>query len=435
MQITKSIRRTAATVILTAGLAYPACAAVCPKGHSGCPSPGRCFLFVDADGNSLCDYTSGTSSQAASGYPTQPGASSQASTQVQETVTQVPDSAATAMATQSTQAAPVQDTASSALTATASGGSFDPFSLSSLITEAALFLMFTGIIFCLVRRGIAGIREERPLPALALASLFGLGLSLIAGCILIGSASTGTTYALVYMAAGSLLAAYLWYADVMNRRIVLGLAGLGTLAGFVLLAPIMPQEIGGVVNVISGASSPTFGVLVICTVIALAAVVGRTFCGNICPVGSLQELAYAVPARKITIRQTHALEIIRLVVFVVTVFAAVFLIDLMAYTGLYDLFSLALTAGSLVALCLILLSVFVYRPVCRVLCPFGLLFSLTAEFSIFRLKRTGACRNCKKCEIACPARTAGKDDPKRECYLCGRCTGACPAEGALSYRH
>ena len=63
MQITKTFRRAVATVILTAGLAYPACAAVCPKGIGGCPSPGRCFLFVDADGNTLCDYTARTGSQ------------------------------------------------------------------------------------------------------------------------------------------------------------------------------------------------------------------------------------------------------------------------------------------------------------------------------------------------------------------------------------
>ena len=64
MQITRTIRRAVATVIITAGLAYPACAAVCPKGIGGCPSPGRCFLFTDADVNRFCDYTSRTGSPA-----------------------------------------------------------------------------------------------------------------------------------------------------------------------------------------------------------------------------------------------------------------------------------------------------------------------------------------------------------------------------------
>ena len=40
-----------------AGLAYPACAAICPKGRGYCPYPGHCFLYTDVDANSLCDYT------------------------------------------------------------------------------------------------------------------------------------------------------------------------------------------------------------------------------------------------------------------------------------------------------------------------------------------------------------------------------------------
>ena len=57
MKISTRLRRSAAAILLAAGLAYPACAAVCPKGIGGCPSPGRCFLFTDADANALCDYT------------------------------------------------------------------------------------------------------------------------------------------------------------------------------------------------------------------------------------------------------------------------------------------------------------------------------------------------------------------------------------------
>jgi polyferredoxin len=133
------------------------------------------------------------------------------------------------------------------------------------------------------------------------------------------------------------------------------------------------------------------------------------------------------------IRNTKILEAIRLIIFVATVLAAISLIDLMAVTGLYDLFSLTLSASLLVAVALVLLSVFLYRPVCRILCPFGVLFSLCAEFSLFRLRRTESCIGCKKCEKACPAMTAGRHDSKRECYICGRCTDACPVETALVY--
>jgi polyferredoxin len=135
------------------------------------------------------------------------------------------------------------------------------------------------------------------------------------------------------------------------------------------------------------------------------------------------------------IHKKEILELVRLAVFVITVIAAIYLIDLMAMTGLYDLFSLTLSVGFVVAAGLVVLSVFLYRPVCRILCPFGVLFSLFAQFSWFRLRRTASCISCRKCERVCPACTAGAGDSKRECYLCGRCTDACPKEGALVYHH
>lgn len=403
-----SARKLIGTALLTAGLAYPACAAICPKGIGGCPAPGRCFLFVDADGNSICDYTktAGTSSTISS------------------------SGAAPVDGSSGSSSVPAANTA----TATVQGGNVSAtVSYAVPIFETALFLLLTGIIFSVIWARVPKMQEKGRLPVLALSVFFALGLSLIVTCILAGGTVPGTSFALLYMAAGSVLVGYLWYSRVMTRQIVLSAAFVSTLCGFVFLAPIMPQEIGGLVNILSGASALTAGIVVICAVIALALVVGRTFCGSICPVGSVQELAYAVPVRKLGIKNRMLAEAVRLVVFAAAVIAALYLVDLMDFTGLYDLFSLTLSALALVAVGLVAISVVVYRPVCRILCPFGVLFSITSHFGRFRLHRTDACLSCGKCERACPVSVAGKDDPKRECYLCGRCMEACPKAGALRY--
>ena len=450
MQITRSLRRTVAATVLAAGLAYPACAAVCPKGIGGCTSPGRCFLFVDADGNSLCDYT-GRTGPAATGYPSRPGSSATpAATPAPSSPASAPETQVTGTPSPAASSAVPQDAAqgssvtagvpaSSPDSATAiaqgtSSGTSSVFPFSFLFTEIVLFILFTGIIFALVRSGRAGIRVEKTLPALVLSGLYGLGLSLVTTSLVTGSVVPGTTCALVLMGAGTLPAAYLWHAGVMSRKAVIVAAVPATLAGFVFLSPLMPLELGGIVNVITGASAATYGIIVICSVIALALVTGRVFCGTLCPVGMLQELAYAVPVKKIVVRRTEVLEWIRLAVFAAAAIAAVYLVDILEFTGLYDFFALTLSAGFIVAAGLFILSAFVYRPVCRVLCPFGVLFSLASEFSLFRLRRTASCTGCLRCEAACPARTAGAADSKRECYLCGRCTDACRVAGALAYR-
>jgi len=105
----------------------------------------------------------------------------------------------------------------------------------------------------------------------------------------------------------------------------------------------------------------------------------------------------------------------------------------MAYTGAYDFFSLTLTAGLFVFAALLLLSAFLYRPVCRFLCPYGVLFSLLSHVSRYRLKRTDACIKCRKCEKVCPVHVTEAGASKRECYLCGRCTEVCPVKGAIEY--
>jgi len=135
----------------------------------------------------------------------------------------------------------------------------------------------------------------------------------------------------------------------MTRRLVLLAALQSTLCGFVFVAPIMPQEIGGLVNATTGVSAITPGIVAICAVIGLALVFGRTFCGSICPVGSVQELAYALPVKKYVILNRRLTESVRLVVFVAAVVAALYLVDLMAYTGLYDLFALTVSALAIVA--------------------------------------------------------------------------------------
>ena len=403
MKFVISIRRALASFLLTAGLVYPACAAVCPKGIGGCPAPGRCFLFTDADGNAFCDYTSRSGT-----LPTR--------------------------TTSAVQTQPTAEPTSPVLQTISPEGFFDTILQSSFLTGTLLYLIFTGILFALITTGKAGIRTRDTLPACALSSLFGLGLSLITTSLLTGDTGAGTVYALIYMGIGTLLAAYLWHTDVMTRRTVLLAAALGTFAGFVFLAPIMPLELGGIINVLNGTSPLTWGVVIICSVIALALVVGRTFCGTICPVGLLQELAYAVPVKKTVIQHTRVLELIRLAVFIVIVIAALSLIDLISFTGLYDLFSLTISTGLAVSAGILLVSVFLYRPICRIICPFGVLFSLFAEFSWFRLRRTETCINCRKCEKTCPTRTAGLNDSKRECYLCGQCTDVCPVGTALNYQ-
>lgn len=407
------LRRGLAGIFGAIGLAYPACAAICPRGKGFCPYPGRCFLYTDVDANSLCDYTPRTGTTPVSTtYSTSPASMTADAT-----------SAGATTITPDTSSAPSLP---------------DPGSLSTVLPDALLIGIVAGILllgsfFFAFRRGWFGMKLEKTGPALAAASLFSLGISEMITFVLLENETMASAFAVVYLLAGTLLSGYLWKSGCMSRPIAIGTVAMSTLFGFVILAPLMPLEFAGLMSILVNGQTLAPGILGIIAGILLVFVFGRTFCGHLCPVGSIQELAWNVPCRKITLRQTRILEVVRLVLFVATVSAALFMVSLMEYTGIYDFFSLTLSAGIVVFLLLLALSLFLYRPVCRGICPFGLLFSIPSHVSLYRLRRTERCINCRKCEKACPAHVAGRDASTRECYLCARCIDACPVKGARVY--
>ena len=81
----------------------------------------------------------------------------------------------------------------------------------------------------------------------------------------------------------------------------------------------------------------------------------------------------------------------------------------------------------------ILLSVIVYRPFCKYLCPLGAIYGLLNPVSLYRLRMDkAACIHCGKCRRACKMCL----DPETlqnqaECVRCGDCVNVCPT-GALS---
>ncbi|MCX6700582.1 MAG: 4Fe-4S binding protein [Methanomicrobiales archaeon] len=392
----------------TATLVQPVCAAVCPRGIGGCVYPGRCFLFTDMDGNSLCDYTRTAITQA---------------TQTPAPGTTAPPLSPPADAVHATQIVANPGTS----------GFFDIIHVSPVVAGIILFVIMSAILIRVFRSGRWGMRPLSNGPLLAVTSLFALGISEIIVYVLMGGSVSGMPFALIYMITGVPLVTYLWKTGNMDRSIALLVLVLSTIAGFVFLSPIMPMEFIGLIRIATGSGLLLPGIFGILVVLALSLLVGRMFCGHICPVGSIQELLSHIPLKKIVIRNTKIPELIRFAVFIVVVAGGMYLIDVMAYTGSYDFFSLTLTTGLFVFAGLLLLSAFLYRPVCRFLCPYGVLFSLISHVSRYRLKRTDICIQCRKCEKACPVHVAEAGASKRECYLCGRCTEVCPVKGAIVY--
>ncbi len=244
---------------------------------------------------------------------------------------------------------------------------------------------------------------------------------------------------IVYAITISIVSAYLWTTGRFSARVRYLLLIITIILGFAIFSPMIPHQFQTIIERL--ADGERIGIILFSGVIGLgiltllAALFGRHFCGYLCPIGAVQEAAYTIPTKKIPVQQKGILSAIR-AFFLVAIIGGPFLfgIALLDYFGFSDFFKITLSAGTLIFIIILLIAIFMYRPFCRIICPVGAILQAGAFPAIYKIRRTDACIECRKCEKTCPTNEAKAEDSKSECYLCRRCIEICPEDGALVYR-
>ncbi len=132
---------------------------------------------------------------------------------------------------------------------------------------------------------------------------------------------------------------------------------------------------------------------------------GRTFCAGICPLGALQDILAFRPM-PIKAWLEKALGIIPFIYLALAILYAATGTDFVIcrydpFVGFYRMdasFAMFIIGGLF-----LLIGVFIARPYCRFLCPYGALLNIVSRFSFRHMAITPAgCINCRLCENACP---------------------------------
>jgi polyferredoxin len=190
-------------------------------------------------------------------------------------------------------------------------------------------------------------------------------------------------------------------------------------------------------------------VLLLATLI-VALLFRRSFCGNICPLGTLQEL-FARLGKKIfgktyqvsskIDKSARYLKYVALVIFVLLTWKAGTMVirpydPWVAYHHLAssDLFPDS-TIGFIVLVLSFIGSLAYDRVFCKYLCPMGGFLALLYRVGRFRVRRNETtCIHCKKCDQVCPVNIpveSGVDVTSAECINCNECVNACPVKDTL----
>ncbi len=190
----------------------------------------------------------------------------------------------------------------------------------------------------------------------------------------------------------------------------------------------------------------------------IGALMGRFVCGWLCPFGLFQDLLHKIPfVKKISTlpgdKVLRKLKYLILTVFVILL--PMFLVDMLgqgapyfcklicpagaleggivlvllnetlqSIVGWLYTWKMALLAG------VILLSIVVYRPFCKYICPLGAIYAVFNPISVFRYRvDKEKCIQCGACSKACQMQVNPVEMPNSlECIRCGMCVKICPAD-------
>ena len=192
----------------------------------------------------------------------------------------------------------------------------------------------------------------------------------------------------------------------------------------------------------------------------VGALMGRFVCGWLCPFGLIQDLLHKIPfVKKIsTFRGDRLLRKLKYVIFLVfVILLPMFVVDMLGQGAPYFC-KLICPAGTLeggiplvllnsamrtavgwlyawknvLLVVIVLLSVVIYRPFCKYICPLGAVYSVFNPIAVFRYRvDKEACVHCGACAKACKMQVDPSETPNHpECIRCGSCKKVCPT-GAI----
>ena len=188
----------------------------------------------------------------------------------------------------------------------------------------------------------------------------------------------------------------------------------------------------------------TAGVLFV-GVIILTYFYGKVFCGWICYLGAIQEFLYI---GKIKVLQTEkAQRIMRIIRYILLSLILIQLIitqtiewsKIGPFKVIFNLYSPNLTGYILLGI-LLISSLFIYRPFCKMVCPAGLIFGWVTKIpGASVLGITNSCAGCKICNTSCNINAITRENnisklDNQECIMCGECMNDCKIKSIQPFR-
>lgn len=217
----------------------------------------------------------------------------------------------------------------------------------------------------------------------------------------------------------------------------------------------------GALQAVIGNMDYKFSFYVLGFLFFIGALMGRFVCGWLCPFGLVQDLLHKIPfPKKIKSFKAdkHLRKLKYAILLIFVLLLPLFLVDVLGQGSPYFCKlicpvgmleggiplvlkneSMRSAVGFLYAwkgailAATIFLSIVIYRPFCKYICPLGAVYSLFNPISVFKYRLDDkACIHCGACARACKMNVNPvENENSTECIRCGQCEKACPT-GAIT---
>jgi ferredoxin len=181
------------------------------------------------------------------------------------------------------------------------------------------------------------------------------------------------------------------------------------------------------------------GTLAFAAIVAVTLVFGRWYCGVTCPLGILQDVAFALNRRR-SQKPSGKIQWAARCAFLAAFAAFGFFGPFFAWIEPYGIFGRIFTtaSGSILGAAIFALAIWRGRAWCNWICPVGTILGAVSRILPTGLKIDPAkCIGCRKCEKNCRAAAiaingGGGSIDAAKCVQCRDCTATCP-KGAISF--